>query len=421
MLQEPFYGHYLTGLQKVSQPLSEDNGDKAPLTLQLHNMTDVQVTVNDVCWQALTPEQQLGALKHEVLHLVLGHLTLRGDFADKARFDLAADLVVNQYLPSHQLATNAATLESLNRLRQEAGLAPLSRGRDVAFYYQALAQGIVPPSAASQAQSSGHGDATASNATGKTSDEGENLAAPPVDWQPSHASWQPFAQLEKFSQSLLKQQLAHKQVQMAERVAFSPSMREQLPGIVLEALQSAVEARRAIVDWRRLLRLFTNSSRKTRVKNTLRRPSRRYGTTPGIKIQSQQHVLVAIDTSASVNHKQLATFFTELNHIWRAGAEITVVECDSEIQRTYSYKGEPPQNVSGRGGTEFTPVIAEANRLRVDAIVYFTDGEAPPPQLSPRAPLLWLIHTHANNTATLRTDLAALRRYGRVIPMTSTG
>ena len=58
---------------------------------------------------------------------------------------------------------------------------------------------------------------------------------------------------------------------------------------------------------------------------------------------------------------------------------LTVIECDSEVQRVYSVKTQADikKNVVGRGGTAFAPVIEYVNNDRYfrDALlIYFTDG-----------------------------------------------
>ena len=146
------------------------------------------------------------------------------------------------------------------------------------------------------------------------------------------------------------------------------------------------------INWRRTLRLFAASSSRTRIRNTIKKPSKRYGTSPGIKIQRKQKIGVALDSSGSVNHEELQLFFSELYHIWKQGAEIMVVECDVDIQRIYPYRGKTPELVQGRGGTRFDAPIKWANEdYRPDALIYFTDGFAAKPEIRCRIPLLWMI------------------------------
>lgn len=58
---------------------------------------------------------------------------------------------------------------------------------------------------------------------------------------------------------------------------------------------------------------------------------------------------------------------------------LTVIECDSKIQRVYQVKskGDIKKNVMGRGGTAFTPVVEYINdhrEFRDALLIYFTDG-----------------------------------------------
>ena len=59
--------------------------------------------------------------------------------------------------------------------------------------------------------------------------------------------------------------------------------------------------------------------------------------------------------------------------------EITVIECDAEVQRVYRARNasEIKTKVAGRGGTWFSPVIEYVNNdgyFRDALLIYFTDG-----------------------------------------------
>ena len=89
---------------------------------------------------------------------------------------------------------------------------------------------------------------------------------------------------------------------------------------------------------------------------------------------------------------ELHSFFSELYHIWKQGAEIRIVECDVQIHANYLFNGIPPKEITGRGGTSFDAPIQYANETyHPDAIVYFTDGHAEKPTISNRRPILWMI------------------------------
>lgn len=387
MLAEPFYGHYLTVMNKVIA--APECGDQA-LCLTWQEDGELVLRCQPEQWMQLTKLQQQGALKHEALHLVLGHVWRRHHYYDLVIFDCAADLVVNQYLRQEQICPPMVTLASINAWLSTLGLPPIDPFLGVDDYYQALL-----PLRSQLVQS--------------MPELGHNPTSPGSGrlW---HQSWQAISQqgdaILKLQQSQWQQHALNAAHRMGEVGCgdLPQELREQL---------AEIEARmKAQINWRRLLRLFAHNARKTKLKNTLRRPSKRYGTVPGIQVQPLQRILVAVDTSGSVSATQLSQFFDEIYWIWRTGAEIIIVECDVDIQCQYHYRGEPISEVSGRGGTDFNAPIKLANQLRVDALIYFTDGEAAAPIEHPRMPLLWLLHNPAHDRVT-----ANLAPSGRVLTM----
>ncbi|MCA9493864.1 MAG: hypothetical protein KC621_28230, partial [Myxococcales bacterium] len=167
-----------------------------------------------------------------------------------------------------------------------------------------------------------------------------------------------------------------------------------LPGTVAGELEAWLEARRPTVDWRHVVRGFAGQARRSALQDTLKRPSRRFGTLPGHRIRRRAALLVAVDSSGSVSDESLARFFGEVHGLWRAGAEVTVVVCDAAIRSVEAYRGRVPASVKGRGGTAFEPVFAWARAQwprRFDGLLYLTDGEGPAPTTRPGCPVLWVV------------------------------
>lgn len=167
------------------------------------------------------------------------------------------------------------------------------------------------------------------------------------------------------------------------------------PGDLVEALREPNGAE-ATIDWRVALRLFVGSLRRRQL--TRRIPPRRWphrvGEIPGrarLPDISGQHVLVAIDTSGSMERKELEAIGAELLRV-RQLARITVVECDRQIQRVYPLAG-PLRDAKGRGGTDLRPIFAPRflAEHRSDGVVYFTDGGGPYPEKKPSVPTLWVL------------------------------
>ena len=148
-----------------------------------------------------------------------------------------------------------------------------------------------------------------------------------------------------------------------------------------------------VIDWKSYLRRFNSMSTMIFTKKTRRKPNRRFGSGPALKIKQKKRTLVAIDTSGSVSKEDLLEFFNEIHHIYKSGTYIDIAECDAKIHRVYEYKGERENiEVKGRGGTDFEPVMHYLleHRNEYANLIYLTDGECVAPQTQPIKPVLWV-------------------------------
>jgi len=169
------------------------------------------------------------------------------------------------------------------------------------------------------------------------------------------------------------------------------------PGEILEQLEAADRRPVNSIDWKKALRIFFSEERDIEFLYT--RPNRRFpqevGIIPGCMYQTQfsekPRIIAAIDTSGSMSAEDLAEIGRQLLHM-RPLAEITVVECDTRIQRVYPLK-ESMDTVMGRGGTDLKPVFDPAFLREHDpaGVVYFTDGCGPYPEVDPRVKTLWVL------------------------------
>lgn len=153
-----------------------------------------------------------------------------------------------------------------------------------------------------------------------------------------------------------------------------------MPAYFLEQVKKINEPSK--ISWQRVLKKYIGTisagKRKTRTKLNRRQPNR-YDLS-GEMNDKMLKIVVAIDTSGSVSNHEIAQIFNEIFAILAKRKYcITVIECDSEIQRTYLVHNpsDVKLDVAGRGGTAFTPVIEYINSDRYyrDALlIYFTDG-----------------------------------------------
>lgn len=383
LLSEPFYGHFMMGLPK------EISTDTDTAAVALMNRQSIKLMVNKAFWESLSEDHRYGLIKHEMLHIVLKHLFTLKKYTNHVLFNIAADMVVNQYIDKKQLPEGGILLERFAYLEPMYNI-KLERNQDVGYYYRQLEKTLKSTPKMNFIQACEAADP-------HTSQGSSQLLLNPllIDGHADlsrHKYWKSFDQLSEGERKIAEYQANRMIKQTADRVKHKYNNFGNLPAGLAEKLALILEDMKPRFNWRRLLRLFATSSNSTFVKNTIRRPSKRYGTVPGLKVKRRNRLLLAIDTSGSIQQDELLDFFSEIYFIWRQGSEIKIVECDTHIHKTYDYKGIPPDQVHGRGGTDFEAPIKYGNQeYRPDALLYFTDGYAAVPKTAPRYPVLWII------------------------------
>ena len=208
----------------------------------------------------------------------------------------------------------------------------------------------------------------------------------------SHSYHSKWGENEEISQNVINTELDRMIIQSKDRTPLKDY--GTIPIEIKKRINIIIEKRKSQIDWKRALRLFSTSSRKTRIYHTMKRISKRYGTRPGIKIKRYQRILVAIDTSGSINEDEYGVFFKEINSMWKQGGEIDIIECDATVQNKYKYRGKLPNFIKGGGGNSFDPVFRYLKSRRFekyDGCIYFTDGYANEPKIKPPCKVFWLI------------------------------
>ena len=388
LFKEPFFNHLLSGIVRVVT-------EKIPTAAVSFSANKTQLLVNEQFFikELRSQTNRVAVVKHEALHLLFKHL-FRMDLEkyDRPLFNIAADLVVNQFIGSWKLPDSAVTLSTFPDLGLEAN-------QTVEWYYERL----------KDLQDSGSGGGNGSSSAPRSTEALSKIVGKPN--HSDHRFWgTPKDIEEQVHARAAETELERLIIQARERTPVKDH--GTIPGVINDLIDSMVESRKPKVDWRRVLRIFASTSRRTYIFSTIHRVSKRYGTRPGTKVKHLQKIAVAIDTSGSVSDSDLSKFFAEIDAMYRQGAEIKVIECDAEVQRTYNYNGHLPTEVAGRGGTVFDPVFAflRSNRLtRYDGCIYLTDGYASEPTIRPPCPLLWVI--------TPNGDAGDHLRFGRIIKL----
>jgi predicted metal-dependent peptidase len=130
-------------------------------------------------------------------------------------------------------------------------------------------------------------------------------------------------------------------------------------------------------------------------------PSRRYLhqglCLPGLYSKDLGHIVIAVDTSGSIDTDALSRFATEVSAILEVyDTVIDVLCCDTKIQDHRQFdRQDLPLNIEpkGGGGTSFIPVFewVEAQNLVPCCLIYLTDLECSRfPINAPGYPVLWV-------------------------------
>lgn len=298
--------------------------------------------------EGMTHEHTLGVFVHEVLHIILCHHTRRGH-RDPKKWNIACDYVINPMVRDAGFT-----------LPQGALFDPRFEGLSAEVVYDMLPD------------SQDSGVASDPGGCGEVLD-----AAAPSDKDG----------LAKAEQDV---QIKMRQAAMVARKA----------GAVPASLERVIEQALApAVDWREQLHPWIDATAKQDV--SWLRPNKRYAY-QGIILPSQlsdgiSHLVLAIDTSGSINKDALAAFASEITELFDGGMiqQITVLYADTEVQRvdTFTTGDELKIEATGGGGTDFRDTMQWVAENAADAagLIYFTDLEVSEFGDEPPCPVLWSV------------------------------
>lgn len=410
---------------------------------------------------------------HEVDHVVFNHpaemvrSNPEGDPEKYRLFNLAADAAVNDQLNQEiaggkkflRMPKGAVTSQTL---KKTFGLRSVKSGESYQYYYDLIKgkdkgekpedgpegsdgnggagtgdgeNGVAPipgttpqeGQAGRQAPGEGQGGASGAGAfeaaLGSVSaqdDDARSQAAITADQAVGHVTDHEWLALEDTGQMVdVDQMLAEATKELVNEA--NQIMDAEARGMMPARFSSQVKRlnRPAELNWQSILKKYVGTvaaeKQKTRARLNRRQP-RRYDLS-GSREGKMLRIVVAIDTSASMDDDAIRQIFNEIIAIVsRKRFELTVIECDASIQRVYELKSpnDLPDHVNGRGGTAFTPVINYINenrRFRDALLVYFTDGFGEsriPKPLTYRN--LWVVLGNPEN-------LSVKRPYGAVLPL----
>ncbi len=304
----------------------------------------------------LSPTDAVGVLAHEALHCGLAHFARQGE-REASRFNAAADLEINPILLQAGL-----TLPACRLMPGEGPYRDLPSGLSAEEYYD-----LLPPDPPQNGQGEGPPDPGGCG--------GVTPQADPAAEQQAKAEWQ---------------------VTIAQ-AAHAAKQRGQLPAGLARLVDSILTP---TVDWRDVLREFLSRALTAREDYSWSNPNRRFIAQglylPSLRSEALGEIVLAVDTSGSIDAATLASFAAECNGILECSpCRVTVLYCDAHIQRVQEWEpsdGPLALDAVGGGGTDHRPVTEWICQSGIDpaAVVMLTDGETTYPD-APSYPVLWAL------------------------------
>ena len=358
--KENFYGYFLF---QMGREIRFDITSATSI-----NFKDAKYVMyfNPIIFLELNMEQMQSTIKHEILHVLSQHLIRLKDFKDKystLALNLAMDVVVNKCLDC--LCPYSVTLEYINNKYN----LNLEKFKTFEYYLEKIQTEL---------------DLQEENDEGEIVDNNENVAVD-FDAEKTHDIWEECIEIdektlrdftEKFADNAKKGSVP---TYIENMIKSLKNSKGELPwNLYLKKLMGTIEA----------------NKKKTITRRNRRQPNRLdlRGELRGHKAE----IAVAIDISGSISDEEFKQAIKEVLTIVKShNQEITIIECDKEIKRTYKVKSpkDIKERVASGGGTKFLPVFEYANNKKINLLIYFTDGKGEEKlEIKPRGyKTLWVI------------------------------
>ncbi len=383
ILDKPFLGALVLRL-----PMVAANPKWCPTTA-----TDARsFYYNPAYIDALSLDETQFVLAHEALHCALSHFARR-QHRVKQRWDVACDFAINPLLVKDGLKPPPGAL-----------VLDVYEGMTAEEIYPCIAENNTDQPMDQHIYDGEDIDPTSSGQQkGDEPRDGGQQAAPQS--QPDAGGSSPDRQKDDQSGGASQP----KPLTAAEREALAAQWQQRLAGAAQQAQQSGKlggllarmvgELLQPKLPWRTLLaRYMTQVARDD---YSYMRPSRREGQMILPSLRSEQaDIVVALDTSGSVNAEELNEFVAEIDALkGQLRARVTLHACDTALAEGGPWVFEPweefrlPRQFRGGGGTDFRPVFewVEQQGRAPDLLLYFTDAEGDFPLSEPHYPVLWLV------------------------------
>lgn len=361
IIREPFWGLFMLGLNKKITKEIPSTG----LSIDGINYC---ILINPDYWETLTDNEQIASIIHLLYHISFGHPIMSRSFENKEVFEIASDLETNCYFNIPK-TLNTPTVEDYNF---DPCLGTLE-------YYKKLLEQQESNSSNSGGDQNPENQESSGNNNSNSNQKSD-----------SHENWKDYQNFSENVKEIIQNIIDGQLKAVAETVQ---KHRGKFPAGLETKLKKLLKPLPRVYDWKKHFRRFLGSKLDINLKQSFKRFSKRFEGSPGIKFKRKVEILIAVDTSGSISNKELLEFFSEIDHIVKSGASITLLQFDSEVQKISNYTPKQVIDIKGRGGTSFDPPFEyfKKNYKKYTSFIIFTDGYAPYEHLKRYPKTMWLI------------------------------
>ena len=342
--KDNFYGYFLFQMgREIRFDIS------TPTAVNFKNAKYV-IYFNPILFLQLNIKQMGSTIKHEILHILSLHLIRAKDVKEKfstLAINLAMDIVVNQYLDN--LPPYAITVQSVNQ-KYSLELEPYNT-------FEYYVTNIQKELDLLEEDEEGEKDDTREDSELETEFNAED----------THNMWEENNDIEEQTLKNFTEKL------------LSYSQKGTIPKEVSTLIDS-LKSNKSEIPWNIYLKKLMGTIESNR-KKTVTRLNRRQPHRLELRGELRKHkanIVVAIDISGSISDEEFYVAIKEIFSIVKNyNEEITIIECDNKIRRSYKVKKikDVQERIAKGAGTKFSPVFKYANQKNINLLIYFTDGK----------------------------------------------
>lgn len=361
--QNPFYAAFL---QEVNISYSEQCPSAAICYDKKRNEYKVELNPSFFC--ALTVEQRIAILQHEVLHFTHGHLMIFMDITadpkEHKKLNFAGDIAINQYI-----ANLPEGVLDVKMFKDKLGM-PFPLYKTMQTYYELLKE-----------------------ASEKKNKDGSN-------GDPNKELMDKYGTLDEHNWEELTEEEKHKMLTEAKKLiqrTLDKTSREF--GDLDQGLKDLLEKIEMDLEGMNYKHILKQVIKKTMSSNdrdsSWKKKNKRYGWySPGLTNGQSPSMTIYIDTSGSISHKEVSAFLQVVEGFLKAGSKkckLGLWHTDMYYLAKFKMNDDTEKLPWESGGTDISAPLNSIMKEKPDLAIILTDGCYSACDIKPNTEVLFVI------------------------------